>query len=184
MRRTGIAGVCVLAACVGVLADMTTAPTTRSAIAPATRPTQQQALDAEKTLDRMLAAKPGTARPLEPVSPTEANATYRPKANDIAPVTPAVPLRSEGDVITQRVGRLQRAAESKRWEFRFDSDRTTLEDPPLALLPNQRLAQMEETVARSGRDVRFKVTGMVTAYKGENYLLVEKVELVPDQEGL
>ena len=43
-----------------------------------------------------------------------------------------------------------------------------------------KLMQMENAVSGTGRDLRFKVTGQVTEYKGHNYILLEKVLVVPD----
>ena len=40
--------------------------------------------------------------------------------------------------------------------------------------------QMENAVQGSNRDIRFRVTGMVTEYKGRNYILLDKVVVVPD----
>jgi hypothetical protein len=40
--------------------------------------------------------------------------------------------------------------------------------------------QMETAVSEGAKDIRFKVTGLVTEYKGRNYILLEKVVVVPD----
>jgi hypothetical protein len=39
---------------------------------------------------------------------------------------------------------------------------------------------MENAVNGSNRDLKFRITGMVTEYKGRNYILLEKVVVVPD----
>jgi len=44
----------------------------------------------------------------------------------------------------------------------------------MLLLPNQKLGELEGVVAAANRDLKFRVTGVVTEYKGRNYLLVEK----------
>lgn len=168
-----------------------TAPTTRPTSSPTSAPTtaplsraeqMQAAEDAENLLDRLLSAKPGTARPLEALSPEEANAEYM-RRPGVEPSTPSTPLKREGDIISQRSGRLFKAADG-RTEFHFESDRTTLGDPPMTIVPNQNLMRMEDANKKSGRDLRFRVTGSITRYRGENYLLIEKVDVQPDQEGL
>ena len=162
----------------------TTQPTTEPTTQPTTAPADDtpQAMDAEGALDRMLRARPGTARPIQPVTPQEG--TLRPRRSDVAPQTPSVPLKREGDMIVQRVGHLQ-AMPNGAFEFRFDSDGRQLHDPPMTILPNRRLADMEAALTRAGGDLRFQVTGMVTQYRGRNYLLIEKAaEVVTGHEGL
>jgi hypothetical protein len=65
-------------------------------------------------------------------------------------------------------------------EFSFEADGETLRDPPLIVLPNLKLMAMENAVQASRRDLRFRITGMVTEYRGRNYILLEKVVVVPD----
>jgi hypothetical protein len=45
---------------------------------------------------------------------------------------------------------------------------------------------MENATKAQSRDLRFRVTGMVTEYGGRNYILLEKVVVVPDavQQGM
>lgn len=176
----------ILVALSGVVALADTAP--EPATQPATQPAvsapvdQPTPVDAEGTLDRLLRARPGTAQPIQPAPPTDVDA--RQPRNDVAPRTPSVPLKREGDMIVQRVGRLHPTA-GGGFEFRFESDRRQLHDPPMIILPNQRLADMESSLNRAGRDLRFQVTGVVTQYRGKNYLLIEKAaEVVTDHEGL
>ena len=65
-------------------------------------------------------------------------------------------------------------------EFTFDSDGKTMKDPPLVVLPNLKLMAMENAVTGSSRDLRFRISGTVTEYKGRNYILLDKVVVVPD----
>lgn len=161
--------------------EAVTQPTTQPSAAPA-QANQPTPVDAEGALDRLLRARPGTAQPIQPVAPADASETRQPR-NDVAPRTPSVALKREGDIIVERVGRLHPVAGG--FEFRFESDRRQLSDPPMTILPSQRLADMEGVLNRSGGDLRFKVTGLVTQYRGKNYLLIEKAaEVVTDHEGL
>ncbi len=160
-------------------ATTATAPATTQP-APTTEPTTRPvAVDAEKMLAQLLRAKPGTAKPLQPL-PDEDQQVKPRRQKDVAPDAADLPLKREGDVISSRVGRLQKAEREGDWEFAFESDGKTLRDPPMTLVPNRNLARMETAVKKSGMDLRFRLTGVVTQYHGQNYLLVEKAEIVPD----
>ena len=156
-----------------LLADPTTQPST-----PATRPTTRS-IDAEKKLEAQLGHRPGTARPIQPIpgqNPSQEN-----PLEQVAPEVPLVPLKREGNMVSARIGRLERGEEPNVWEFHFESDAKALVDPPMILLPNLKLAAMQDNVKSAGRDLRFKVTGTITEYRGRNYLLVEKDEVLSDQ---
>ena len=51
----------------------------------------------------------------------------------------------------------------------------------MLLLPNLKLMLMQDQRNNASRDVKFRVTGMVTEYMGRNYLLLDKVVVVNDQ---
>ncbi len=86
----------------------------------------------------------------------------------------------EGTYIVDRTGRLTKSADGLTNELTFDADGKALKDPPMVILPNQKLTQMENAVIGNARDVRFKVTGVVTEYKGRNYVLLEKVVAISE----
>lgn len=161
----------------GIQAQSVNLPATQPTTAPSTRPATVQPYNAEKMLEGMLRAKPGTAKPLPPLAPEDDTKVSR---KDVAPNAPSVALKREGDVIASRVGRVQPGSTAGQMEFAFESDGRTLQDPPMGLLPNKELARMEQAVKKSGLNLRFRVTGIVTVYHGKNYLLVEKADLVPD----
>ena len=71
--------------------------------------------------------------------------------------------------------------DGQQWEVTFEADGRTMKDPPMLILPNLKLSAMEQAVNASNRDVRFRLTGMVTEYKGRNYILLEKVLAIPEQ---
>ena len=53
----------------------------------------------------------------------------------------------------------------------------------MIILPNMRLTMMENAIAQQNRDLKFRVTGMVTEYHGRNYILLEKVSVMtPDAQ--
>jgi hypothetical protein len=98
----------------------------------------------------------------------------------VKPNAPAVNLVREGTYLVDRVGRLSRAPDGKRFEFTFDADGRALRDPPVILLPGQKLAALENAAASDNRDRRYRLSGLITEYRGRNYLLPEKVIVIPD----
>jgi len=152
---------------------------------PTTRPTER-VLPADQMLNQMLRPNAGpVARPLQPVTQGPAiDATSGGAA--VAPGAPSVQVLREGTFIVDRTGRLSRGADGQTWELTFDSDGRAMRDPPLVVLPNLKLMAMEDATKAQSRDLRFRVTGMVTEYGGRNYILLEKVVVVPDavQQGM
>jgi hypothetical protein len=98
------------------------------------------------------------------------------------PHAPVVTVMREGTPLVNRVGRLTPVSEANgsHAEFTFEADGLALRDPPLIILPNLRLMAMEDAVRAASRDLRFRVSGVVTEYRGRNYLLLEKVTVVQD----
>ena len=152
---------------------------------PSTRPTER-VLPADQMLNQMLRPSAGpVARPLQPITQAPAiDATSGSAA--VAPGAPSVQVLREGTFIVDRTGRLSRGADGQTWELTFESDGRAMRDPPLIVLPNLKLMAMENATKSQSRDLRFRVTGMVTEYGGRNYILLEKVVVVPDavQQGM
>jgi hypothetical protein len=125
--------------------------------------------------------KPASAagQPLQPIPDGPAADSTSGKAA-VAPGAPQLNLLREGTYIVDRTGRLTRSADGQTAELSFDSDGKALKDPPMVILPNLKLMQMENAVQGNSRDLKFRVTGMVTEYKGRNYIMLEKVVVVPD----
>ena len=152
-------------------------PTTRPATQPATQPAQT--LTAEQMLSQLLRPR---ATPGRPLAPTTGPAAYDKTSGRgaVAPGAPVVSVLREGTFIVDRVGRLTRTTDGSQAEFTFEADGKALKDPPMLILPNLKLVVMENVAGPDSRDLRFRVTGMVTEYHGRNYLLLEKVVVVPD----
>lgn len=143
-------------------------PTTQ----PSTQPTADQVLS-----DLLRPGGSANARPLKPMP--DAPAVDR--TSGVAAVAPnAEPLAvmREGSFIVDKVGRMNKSAEGVGWELAFDSDGMALKDPPVVLLPSLKLMMMEDQLKQSNRDLKFRVTGQVTEYRGRNYLLLEKVVVI------
>jgi hypothetical protein len=78
----------------------------------------------------------------------------------------------DGYVLIDRPGRISR--EGQWWVFTFESDSPTFEEPPVRLLPNRMLEHAVYEVEGSPHAV-FVISGEVTDYEGQNYLLLRKL---------
>ena len=79
----------------------------------------------------------------------------------------------DGAMLADRAGRIIR--EGQWWVFVFESDSSSYPEPPIKLLPNKALERMVRE-SRGGLDpVVFVITGEVTDFRAENYLLPRKV---------
>jgi hypothetical protein len=149
--------------------------------APATQPsTRPSDMPADQLLNQMLRPANGPAmQPLQPIlNPPVMDQTSGKMVvpNSALPQ----PLKREGDYIRDRLGRLSKSADGSQMEFSFESDGRTMQDPPVIILPNLKLMAMENAVNSANRDLRFRITGPVTEYKGRNYILLETVSVVQD----
>ncbi len=149
---------------------------------PATKPSDAT-VPADQLLQQMLRPQNAGVRPLQPAM--ESSAIDRTSGSGaVSPNAPAVTVLREGTFVVDRVGRLQRSADGQFYEFVFEADGKALKDPPMIVLPNLKLAAMESAVAGStSRELRFRITGMVTEYQQRNYILLEKVVVVQDPSG-
>jgi len=115
------------------------------------------------------------AAPLQPDPDPPASAGSVPVKTVAPPKGDSTFLRREGDYVVDRVGRMVRGADD-RPEFVFDSDGQAMKDPPMIILPNLKLMQMESAAKQvGGGGLKFRITGMITEYNGRNYILIEKV---------
>ena len=140
---------------------------------PATQPSSPK-----DRLDEML--KPGAERrkPLTPI--TGERLQDKTTINPVAPGNRPMTLKREGGYVNDRTGRVTKSADGKSFEFNFEADASAMQDPPMGLLPNISLMMVQDQLKSTGRDLRFRVSGMVTEYMGRNYLLLSKVVVVND----
>jgi hypothetical protein len=167
----------ILAVLCGSLASGQTAPSTQPTAAPTTRP---GLVPADQLLQQML--RPSNGPEVQPLLPA-LNAPVIDQTTGKTVVPGSAPVQTlvrEGDYVTDHMGRLTKSPDGSQMEFTFESDGQNMQDPPMILLPNLKLMAMENAVNGANRDLKFRVTGMVTEYKGRNYLLLEKVSVVPD----
>ncbi len=143
-----------------------------------TRPTGAVAPN-DTVLKNLLKPSNPSAQVLQPIqdAPT---VDAKSGANTIAPGAPDVKLIREGNYVVNRIGRLTRVNDNQT-EFTFESDGKAMQDPPMIVLPNLNLMSMETAVTTTSRDLKFRITGVVTEYKGRNCVLIQKV--VPVSEG-
>lgn len=84
-------------------------------------------------------------------------------------------LLPEGWTLVDRTGRLEQ--KDHWWYFVFEP---ALGDRPIKLLPNAKQEQMVRTVIHSKTDVIFSVSGEMTVFQGENYLLARMAMRPPE----
>lgn len=91
-------------------------------------------------------------------------------------------LKRDGDYLNNRPGRV--AKDGAWWTFVFESDSTEAPEPPMRLLPNQQLERIVREMTASNESVIFIVSGEVTLFESQNYLLVRKALRRRDQGNL
>jgi len=147
---------------------------------PTPRPSSDDALrqmSAEDLTNKMLQPTTQPSQVLEPVEKPTMDRSSGGAA--VAPQAPQVNLLREGTFIIDRLCRLSRNDKGQA-ELTFEADGKALRDPPMLILPNLTLQQMEEAVSAANRDLKFRVTGMVTEYRGRNYILLQRI-VVPSE---
>jgi hypothetical protein len=90
----------------------------------------------------------------------------------------STPIIREGSYIVDRTGSLGHSADGQQWQFIFDAATAPPGEPTINILPNLNLMLMENAVASNNQDIHFKIGGMVTEYRGKNYVLLQKVMVV------
>ncbi len=78
-------------------------------------------------------------------------------------------LIPDGSPLMSRLGRLVRDGEW--WSFAFESDRPDHPEPPMKLLPSNSVELMLQAARRGANGLVFLVSGEVTAFQGDNFLL-------------
>jgi hypothetical protein len=144
-------------------------------MAPTTNPSSSSA---DAMLDQMLHSDSQSAPALP--QPRETMTDQTSGNGAVAPTAPVLNVVKEGSQVIDRTGRLTRTADGRQFEFTFDSDGSALQDAPYLILPNLKLAAMESAVSGNTRDLRFRVTGLITEFRGRNCILLEKVVVIPD----
>jgi hypothetical protein len=135
-------------------------------------------VSADQMLSEMLSADnraPG-ALPAVPAAQTDLASG----SGALPPQAPTLLVLRERSQIFDRVCRLSHTPDGLHEQLTLESDGTALRDPPLIVLPNLKLAALESAAA--DRDARFRVTGMITEYRGRNYILLQKVVVMANSD--
>ncbi len=144
-----------------------TQPAAPEANAPVRTPSQPSAAD---ILEEFRKQRPAN-RPILPAG-EPGETVVRPEPGD-APATEH-PLLPESTYLTNRAGRLTR--EGDWWTLSFEAENpAAAPEPPMKLHRNRLLEHMiRESESTAGTPV-FIVSGEITEFMGENYLLMRKV---------
>ncbi len=78
-------------------------------------------------------------------------------------------LKPDGTALVHRPGRIDK--EGSWWTFSFESDHPDHPEPPMKLLPNQSVELMSRASERDAYGLVFLVSGEITLFQSENYLL-------------
>ena len=79
----------------------------------------------------------------------------------------------ENTYLTKRPGVFKKSDDGKTWQFTADARmENAINLPTLTVLPSRELAALE-TAAGSAKESRFAVSGMVTVYNDQPFLLIE-----------
>jgi hypothetical protein len=116
--------------------------------------------------------------PATPVKPDT-----QPLVNPVAPNVPQTQPLSQGNIITNRMGRLVRDAKTGVELIAFDADGKQMVDPPMGVIPCKYLAVIEDATDNGNKPLKFRVSGEVTAYRGKNYLFLKFVQQVRELNG-
>jgi len=138
-------------------------PATEEDLAPAE-------MSAEDILREFQKERP-TAEPLLPQETVETEVAPPPSGS-----TGGSAIRMpDGFFLVDRTGRL--VQDGPWWTIAFvgDNNPESAPDPPLKLLPNQMLERAVREVQGGAVGVQFVVSGEVTDFMGENYLLLRKL---------
>ena len=120
------------------------------------------------------------AQPLKPVpnEPPPVDLTSGQAA--VAPGAATQPTVPDGQFLSDRVGRVTKSLDGKTLEFTMDADGSAMADAPMILLQNHKLQLLEDLVNNSYADMKVRVSGDITEYRGRNYLLITRWSQVQD----
>jgi hypothetical protein len=154
-----------------------------------TQPTKNDLDQAQSALQKLMEQAPPITSPSLPTgdSKPENHSKVQPPPQVFSPLKGNAPqsrsangqkIYPEGFYIADRRGRLIKG--KTYWTFVFESDGIAMADPPIRILPNRWLEKMESDVTSDKNSIIFQVSGEVTIYHGENYLLLRKVLIERD----
>lgn len=151
------------------------------AVEPATQPQRASDLDAavEDLIERIESERPG-ARALGDSSML-ADVT---RAGERAGPDSAARPRPDGDLLVRRRGRLTRQAGAWRYTIDNDPDGPADLQTTMVLLPSLNLQRMEILAADRGENQPFEISGLITQYRGRNYLVPTIYRVIQQDDGV
>jgi hypothetical protein len=125
----------------------------------------------DELADLLQKDKTGRAVSVAPAPPREQDAN----TETVAPAESA-PLSAGSDsMIVDRTVRIVQDEKTGWWEVHFIAD-NTLREPPMRVLPNQMLQRVQSLQRILGNsDLKVRVTGETTYYRGLRFILLRKV---------
>jgi hypothetical protein len=90
----------------------------------------------------------------------------------------------DGQSVIDRIGRLIPDSQEHRFIFAFESGGFTSAEAPLILQPCSLLSEMEKITQRATGPVKFRVSGRISSFQGNSYLLLRKVLKVSSSDNL
>ena len=109
------------------------------------------------------------------VIPDDVLAMLKPKRRTATAARLTVPPESRPDsILLDRTGFISKPANSDWFMFELDALGRSLQADAFRLLPCRPLQRAEDEQAAEPGPLRFKVTGILTKYKNENYLLLQR----------
>lgn len=156
---------------------------------PTTRPAPAQDIaGAQQAMQRLLEQGPPITLPSVPGAKGNKNSVPSKGAEKLLAAPPSIVNQSksqikqkllpEGHYVADRRGRL--ISSNDYWLFVFESDGKALADPPIKVLPNRWLEKMESDIAASREALIFRISGEITTYRGQNFILLRKVLIERD----
>lgn len=124
--------------------------------------------------------RPAEPKPSGPddavVIPAEVLRRLKPKRT-VAVARLARPLEAQTDnILADRIGFITGPKDSNNFVFELDALGHNLQQRCFGLLPCQVLERAEADQADELRRVRYKVAGILTKYKGQDYLLLQRAQ--------
>ena len=156
---------------------------------PADKATQPSAEDVLRQVLRERRQRPAIAPSLQANDPTGSfvrggRVDVDAGVLGVAPGLAQPKLRREGEFIPIRRGRIVRSASAEQIMFVFEADAKHAQEPPMFLMPCQKLENMERIVVERGDKQIFQISGQVFTYRGANYLLPMVMKLAVDKGNL
>ena len=126
--------------------------------------------NADGDVDDIMKALQEQRPTVDPLSIVAVTPAHDPSQSDEA----RPPILPEGEPVSARLGRLIRAGEW--WTLVFESETDKKGELPLRLLPNRNLQRMVEHNVDDTSGSLYLVSGRITIFEGENYLLTRSAQ--------